>query len=261
MLIQPCNAVSNTEGVDWDNPSTSTFVQSVYMAIYGSAPNTTLSSKYASELKSRGDRYRFAKWLMVQPEYQRAFGSPRGQYLVCHTIDRKKFTVSKTIPPGYHEAVERNKAFGPAMLLKTYWDPNHKVAAKPTKPISKPAAGPITVDGLLGTYEVFHVGKYKHGIEYKKWGFITFGPTRGKGHFIRNYHNGKSSRTRIHSYEVKKDRNGTDVFSLINIGGLGSWLVPYKGNLQQFEVEGQTTVPTLGGMYNIEHVHFRFVRQ
>jgi hypothetical protein len=52
--------VVNPEGVDWDASSTATFVQSAYVAIYGTPASEAIIASQVPSIKNRADRYKFA---------------------------------------------------------------------------------------------------------------------------------------------------------------------------------------------------------
>lgn len=148
------------------------------------------------------------------------------------------------------------------MLLKTYWDPNHVVASKPSKPVvPKPSAsGAVTEDGLVGTYTVYKGQKFDTGTKWRKYGTATFGPGR-KGTFMRISSNGTTHHTKIDRYEIVKAGRRRGELSIGNAGGFGSFTGRVTGNLQQFELDGEEISPTLGGHIQTWPGTYRLVRQ
>ena len=155
-LLGPAQAVVNPNGVDWLNPSNEAFVTSAYLAVYGTVPEANVVAENAARLKSKADRYRFAKWLMFIPEYQASFGPPTGKWMVLRTgmDDKARFAASRD-PLTRHKypfMEEHSLAQGPARLLLTYWGAPGPLLAvadgvaeaeSPAPPTSTVSGGPV----------------------------------------------------------------------------------------------------------------------
>ena len=243
-------AVTNPEGVDWTNPVTTDFVTSAYVAIYGAAPSDMVINRQAAKIKSRADRYQFAKWLMLQPEYSRAFGSPRGDYLVYHNAKRTKYTVAKTLPRGYTESVERGKAFGPAFLLKTFYDrkggPRVASGDKPTP--SKPHGGPVDQNSIVGKYKYFERPDYKankKGLYFGGHMHFTNQPTRG-GYRVLYIHKKGHPNPEKWSYRLQNGKLQFDKVSKYFMA------IP-KGDSNSFELRGYEREPGSASGFPIQY--------
>ena len=175
-LFQSALAVVDPNAVQWNAQSNQAFVESAYMAVYGTVPSTATVTKNTARIHNRLDRLRFAKWLLTLPTYSQAFGSPRGDYdvryryvKIPHQEPYQEFAVMKDFHHEFTTIQESDWAQRPALLLMGFYSNAGEKLATPNGSGTVPSGDRSQTVNMAG--RVYQI--YRHYAPKEVWDTLT----------------------------------------------------------------------------------------